>query len=603
VCGIIGYTGGRSAQEILLEGLHRLEYRGYDSAGFAIVGKAGLAVLKRAGSVDELERAVASSKPLEGSVGIGHTRWATHGRPTNENAHPFMDCTGQLALIHNGIIENHAALRDQLKAEGHAFRSETDTEVMVHLVERAYHGDLVAAFAEALKQVEGTYAFACTHAQEPGRIVAAKRENPLVVGLGDGETFLASDVPAIIRQTRRVVYIEDGEVAVIEPGGLTLKALADLTPRTRAAQNVDWDIEAAEKAGYKHFMMKEIFEQPRAIADSMLGRIGDAEIDAITEGLRPVKRVKLLACGSSAYAGLVGRYLIETIARVPTSVEIASEYRYTEAIPEDALIVAITQSGETLDTLNALREAKRRAGATMAITNVVGSSVTREVTRTIYTRAGPEIGVAASKTFTTQIVALTLLALSLGRRNGALAPEKLRYFQRQLRRLPQTVQSVLGQNERILEIAKRYSAVRDMYFIGRHVNYPSAVEGAHKLKEISYLHAEAYAAGELKHGALALLGPDLPVVAIAIKDPMYSKMLANIGECTARGAPVIALGTEGDTELKGSAEEVVLVPEVDPMLSPVPVTVALQLFAYHIADIRGCSIDRPRNLAKTVTVE
>ncbi len=603
MCGIIGYTGKREAQEILLEGLHRLEYRGYDSAGVAVNGPSGLALLKRAGSVEDLERAIAGSKPLLGSCGLGHTRWATHGRPTDANAHPFTDCTSQVALVHNGIIENHAALREGLKAAGHVFRSETDTEVLVHLVEREYRGSLVEAVARALKEVEGTYAVAASHGQEPGLLVAARRENPLVLGVGEGEMFLASDVPALIRHTRRVVYLEDGEVASLTPGGFALRAVSDLAERRRAPTSVDWDIEAAEKAGYKHFMMKEIFEQPRAIADSLLGRIGDGEIDAITEGMRPVRRVKLLACGSSAYAGMVGRYLIENIGRVPASVEIASEYRYTESLPEDALIVAVTQSGETLDTLNALREAKRRQGATVGITNVVGSSVTREVNRVIYTRAGPEIGVAASKTFTTQIVALTLLALSIGRRNGELPPERLRYYQRQLRRLPQVVQSVLGQNERILEIAKRYANVHDAYFIGRHVNYPTAEEGAHKLKEISYVHAEAYAAGELKHGAMALLGPELPVVAIAVKDSMYAKVLSNIGECTARGSPVIAVGTEGDTELKGSAEEAVLVPDVDPMLSPIPVTVALQLFAYHIADLRGCSIDRPRHLAKTVTVE
>ena len=603
MCGIIGYTGPRQAQAILLEGLHRLEYRGYDSAGLAVNGPAGLEVLKRAGSVEELERALSQARPLEGLSGIAHTRWATHGRPSDANAHPFTDCTGKIAVAHNGIIENHARLREALKGEGHVFRSETDTEVLVHLVERAYKGGLEDAVARALREVEGTFAVVVTHGDEPGVLVGARRENPLVLGVGEGEMFFASDVPALISHTRRVVYLEDGEVARITPKGFAVSALADLASRPRAPSTVDWDIEAAEKAGYKHFMLKEIFEQPRAIADSLLGRIGDAEIDALLEGLRPVRRVKILACGSSAHAGLVGRYLLETIARVPASVEIASEYRYTESLPEEALIVALTQSGETLDTLNALRESKRRGSASLGITNVVGSSVTREAQRMIYTRAGPEIGVAASKTFTTQIVALTLLALAVGRANGEVAPEKLRYYQRQMRRLPQAVQSVLWQNEKILEIARKYAQVKDVYFIGRHVNYPSAVEGAHKLKEISYVHAEAYAAGELKHGANALLGPELPVVAIAVKDAVYPKMLSNIGECTARGSPMLAIGTEGDTELQKVAEDTVLVPEVDPMLSPIPVTVALQLFAYHIADLRGCSVDRPRNLAKTVTVE
>ena len=447
MCGIIGYTGPRQAQAILLEGLHRLEYRGYDSAGLAVNGPAGLEVLKRAGSVEELERALSQARPLEGLSGIAHTRWATHGRPSDANAHPFTDCTGKIAVAHNGIIENHARLREALKGEGHVFRSETDTEVLVHLVERAYKGGLEDAVARALREVEGTFAVVVTHGDEPGVLVGARRENPLVLGVGEGEMFFASDVPALIRHTRRVVYLEDGEVARITPKGFAVSALADLASRPRAPSTVDWDIEAAEKAGYKHFMLKEIFEQPRAIADSLLGRIGDAEIDALLEGLRPVRRVK------------------------------------------------------------------------------------------------------------------------------------------------------------ILEIARKYAQVKDVYFIGRHVNYPSAVEGAHKLKEISYVHAEAYAAGELKHGANALLGPELPVVAIAVKDAVYPKMLSNIGECTARGSPMLAIGTEGDTELQKVAEDTVLVPEVDPMLSPIPVTVALQLFAYHIADLRGCSVDRPRNLAKTVTVE
>jgi glucosamine--fructose-6-phosphate aminotransferase (isomerizing) len=603
VCGIIGYTGRRSAQPILLDGLRRLEYRGYDSAGLAVSGPAGVVVLKRAGSLDELERALSAVRPLEGSSGIGHTRWATHGRPTDSNAHPFTDCTGQIAMVHNGIVENHAALRERLKAKGHLFRSETDTEVLVHLIEEAYQGRIVEAVAAALKEVEGTYAVVATHRADPGVLVAARRENPLVLGVGEGEMFIASDVPAIIRYTRRVVYLEDGEVAALTPDRFSIQGLSDLAEHRRAPSTVDWDVEAAEKAGYKHFMLKEIFEQPRAIADSLLGRIGEAEIDQLTEGLRPVRRVKLLACGSSAHAGLVGRYLIETLARVPTSVEVASEYRYSESLPEDALIVAITQSGETLDTLNALKEAKRRGSATIGISNVVGSSITREVSRMIYTRAGPEIGVAASKTFTTQIVALTLLALSIGRRNAEVSPEKLRYFQRQLRRLPQVVQSVLGQNDALLEVARIFQHARDIYFIGRHLNFPTAVEGAHKLKEISYLHAEAYAGGELKHGANALLGPDLPVVALAPRDNVYPKMLSNIGECTARGSPVIGVGTEGDSELQGLCEHTILVPEVDPMLAPIPITVALQLFAYHIADLRGCSIDRPKNLAKTVTVE
>ncbi len=603
MCGIIGYTGPREAQAIIVEGLRRLEYRGYDSAGLAVAGPGGLVVQKRAGTIDALEGALGAAPPIAGSFGLGHTRWATHGQPTDANAHPFVDCTGKLVIVHNGIVENFQALRERLKAAGHLFRSETDTEVLVHLVESYYSGDLIEATARALREVEGTFAVALAHAGEPGRLVGARRENPLVLGIGEGEMFLASDVPALLRHTRRVVYLGDDEVVSATPSGFEVRALKDLAQLQRTVHSVDWDVEAAEKAGYKHFMLKEIFEQPRAIADSLLGRIGEAEIDALTEGLRPVRRVKLLACGSSAHAGMVGRRIFESIARVPATLEIASEYRYGPSLPEDALIVAITQSGETLDTLSALKESKRRGSDALAITNVVGSSITREVSRVIFTRAGPEIGVAASKTFTTQIVALALLALSVGKRRGEVSPEKLRVYQRELRRLPQAVQSVLGLNEQILEVAKRYKDAQSMYFIGRGLSYPAALEGSHKLKEISYIHAEAYAGGELKHGANALLGEGLPVVAVAPADELYPKMLSNIGEITARGSPVVGVGFEGDTELKGLCEDLILVPRTDPLLTPVTLTVALQLFAYHIAVLRGCSVDRPRNLAKTVTVE
>ncbi|HEX9710396.1 MAG TPA: glutamine--fructose-6-phosphate transaminase (isomerizing) [Candidatus Thermoplasmatota archaeon] len=603
MCGIIGYTGPRQAQAILVEGLRRLEYRGYDSAGLAVAGPDGLVVQKRAGTVDALEGALGAVPPLAGCFGVGHTRWATHGQPTDANAHPFVDCTGRLMLVHNGIVENHQAMRERLRGSGHLFRSETDTEVLVHLVESYYAGDLVAAAARALREVEGTFAVVLAHADEPGRLVGSRRENPLVLGVGEGEMFLASDVPALLRHTRRVVYLDDDEVVAATPAGFEVRSLGDLAQLQPAVHTVEWDVEAAEKAGYKHFMLKEIFEQPRAIADSLLGRIGEADIDALTEGLRPVRRVKLLACGSSAHAGLVGRTLFEHIARVPATLEVASEYRYGPALPEDALIVAVTQSGETLDTLSALKEAKRRGSDALAVTNVVGSSITREVQRVIFTRAGPEIGVAASKTFTTQIVALVLLALSVGKRRGEVTPERLRGFQRELRRLPQAVQSVLGQNKEILRVATRYKDSPSMYFVGRGVNYPAALEGSHKLKEISYIHAEAYAGGELKHGANALLSAGLPVVAVAPADDLYAKMLSNIGEVTARGSPVIGVGTEGDTELRGLCEDLLLLPRTDPLLTPVTVTVALQLFAYHVADLKGCSVDKPRNLAKTVTVE
>ena len=596
MCGIVGYAGRRNALPILLDGLKRLEYRGYDSAGVAIVGSS-LEVVKDKGFIADLE---AQLPPLSGSTGFAHTRWATHGAPSKVNAHPHVDCTGKIALAHNGIIENFASLREKLEARGHTFRSQTDTESLVHLIESYYDGDLTAATRRALKDVRGSYAILAVHADEPGKVVGARNESPLVVGIGPDENFLASDVPALLRYTDRIVYVMDGEMVVITPKGATIQDLEG-RPITREPQRVTWSLEDAEKGGFEHFMLKEIHDAPRAIHETLLGRLANLEVNGfLSEG---VTSVKLVACGTSYHAALVGKYVLEEIARIPTSAELASEYRYSQGPSERPLVILVSQSGETADTLGAAREARRRGCKTLGITNVLGSSLTREVDLTLYTRAGIEIGVAATKTFIAQLVVLYLIALKLGQDRGTLGYDELDALKDHLRSLPRTVQYVLNKADEIRELAAKYGNARDMFYIGRHANYPVALEGALKLKEISYLHAEAYAAGELKHGPLALLTSATPVIAIAVQDPTYQKMRSNIGEVSARGSPVLAIGTEGDKELPKAVDDVIWIPAMPWIFSPVPVSVAMQLFAYDIAQMRGCSIDKPRNLAKSVTVE
>jgi len=596
MCGIVGYTGQRKALPILLDSLKRLEYRGYDSAGVAIVGSA-LQVHKDKGFIADLE---ARLPALEGTTGLAHTRWATHGPPSQVNAHPHVDCSGRIALAHNGIIENFQALRETLEAKGHTFRSQTDTESLVHLIEDHYDGDLEAAVREALREVQGSFAIAAVCSDEPGRIVGARNESPLVVGVAPDENFLASDVPALLRHTDQVIYMMDGEMVVLTPSSVVLKDL-DGKPITREPERIAWNLEDAEKGGFEHFMLKEIYEQPKAIHETLLGRIANLDVDGfLAEGFTSVK---LLACGTSYHAAMIGKYVLEEIARVPTSAELASEYRYAHAPAERPLVILLSQSGETADTLGAAREAKRRGCRTLAICNVVGSTLTREADRTIYTRAGPEIGVAATKTFLTQVVALYLIALRLGLDRGTLGYEEADRLKDELRSLPRAVQAVLGQSKFLEALAEKYGDAKDMFYIGRHVNYPVAMEGALKIKEISYVHAEAYAAGELKHGPLALLTPSTPVVAIAVRDHTYEKMRSNIGEVSARGAPVLAIATEGDRELPKIVDDVVFVPDMSGPFNPVAVTVALQLFAYHVAKKRGCPIDKPRNLAESVTVD
>ncbi len=596
MCGIIGYAGQRKALPILLDGLKRLEYRGYDSAGVAIVGSA-LQVHKDKGFIANLE---AQLPPMEGTTGLAHTRWATHGPPSKVNAHPHVDCTGKIALAHNGIIENYVTLREKLESQGHKFVSQTDTESFVHLVESYYDDDLEDAVRKALHEVHGSYAIAVVCADEPDTVIGARNESPLVVGLGPDENFLASDVPALLKHTDKVLYMMDKEMVVLTPTSAVLKDLEGLRV-TREPQRITWDLEDAEKGGFEHFMLKEIHEQPSAIHETLLGRVANLDVNGFFhEGFTSVK---LVACGTSYYAAMVGKYILEEIARIPASAELASEYRYTHGPTEQPLVILISQSGETADTLGAAREAKRRGCKTLTICNVVGSSLTRESDQTIYTRAGPEIGVAATKSFITQLIALYLIALRLGLDRGTLGYEEADRLKDELRSLPRAVQSILNASDVIEALAEKYGDARDVFFIGRHVNFPVAMEGALKLKEISYIHAEAYAAGELKHGPLALVTPNTPIVAIAVQDHTYEKMRSNIGEVIARGAPVLAIGTQGDKELAKVVDDVIQVPMMSSVFYPVPVTVVVQLFAYYVARKRGCPIDKPRNLAKSVTVE
>jgi glucosamine--fructose-6-phosphate aminotransferase (isomerizing) len=598
MCGIVGYVGGKRAQPILVDSLKRLEYRGYDSAGLAVVGD-NIQLFKTKGEISVLEE---SMPVMDGTVGIAHTRWATQGKPTSENAHPFDGCRNQVAIVHNGIISNFMELRDSLVAAGHEFSSDTDTEVFAHLVEGELgKGTLLDSVRSALRRVEGTYAFAVV-AKGKEEVVAARNESPLVVGLGNGENFLASDVTALLKYTNKVLYLEDGETVRVTRDAVTIFDLEG-NEVERESQRIEWSLEDAEKGGYPHFMLKEIFEQPNAIHESLLGRIDSVDSDEPFFQGQAFSSVKVVACGTSYHAGLVGKYIIEELSGIPTTVQISSEYRYSSAAKENPLVVLVTQSGETLDTIAAAREAKKRGNKTVAIVNVMGSAITREVDHVIYTRAGPEIGVAATKTFVTQLIALYILAIEIGVKNRTLNAQARKSVVNQLRNLPRAVQDVLNQAQAIESLANKYSKARDMFFIGRNINYPISLEGALKTKEISYIHGEGYPAGELKHGPLALLSKDSPVVAIAVKDHTYDKMIANISEVSARGSPVVAIATQGDTEISKFADDVVYLRELPPLFQPVPAIVALQLWAYYLAKARGCPIDKPRNIAKTVTVE
>jgi glucosamine--fructose-6-phosphate aminotransferase (isomerizing) len=609
-----GYIGPRPVVPLIVDGLRKLEYRGYDSAGIAVVEDGVLDVRRSPGKLSNLE-AVIATQPLHGAYGLGHTRWATHGRPTEENAHPHRDCKGRIVVVHNGIIENYLELKRQLQSEGHVFVTETDTEVVAHLVEKEWQDDgLDAAVRRAMSQLRGLFAIVLLSADDPQKLVAVRNGPPVVVGLGDGEFFVASDIPAILGYTRDVVFLDDREMVVVTPQGAAFSDLSG-APITKKPQRVTWDPIAAEKAGYKHFMLKEIFEQPNAVRDTVLGRVSLErgqiflnEVDLPDEALKAVQRVTLLACGTSWHAALVGKFLIEELARIPVEVDYGSEYRYRNPIAGvGTLAVAITQSGETADTLAAMREAKARGALTLAVCNVVGSMATREASGTIYTHAGPEIGVASTKAFTSQLVALYLLALHLAQVRGTLEDAERRPHIAELLKLPQHIEQALRCASQIEEIAARFHTRTDFLYLGRGINYPIALEGALKLKEISYIHAEGYPAGEMKHGPIALIDERMPVVAIAPHDHVFEKMQGNIQEAKARGGAVIAVTTAGDDTLwrllDRTTDSIISVPEVSPLLAPVVISIPLQLLAYHIAVRRGCDVDQPRNLAKSVTVE
>ncbi len=623
MCGIIGYVGpqGTDVTSILLDGLSKLEYRGYDSAGIAVLTSTGtLELRRRAGKIANLVESIENgSRPKKGTLGIGHTRWATHGRPNDTNAHPHPDCTGVLTVVHNGIIENYAELRQELMHEGHTFRSETDTEVLSHLIERYYFGqarhDLESAVCLALQYVVGSYAIAVASREQPDLLVGARYGGgPLIVGLGENEQFLASDIPAILKHTRRVLVIDEGEMVALRHNAVSLTKL-DGMPVQRDPLTIDWDAQAAEKGGYPHFVLKEIFEQPEALRRALLGRVRNgqlhlAELERIQQAglLDSIQRIVIVACGTSYHSGLIAKYVIEKWARIPVETITAAEFRYCDPIvgPE-TLCIAVTQSGETADTLVGIRQARERGAPVIAITNVVASAITRLSDAVLYLQAGPEIGVVATKTFISSLAVLYLLALWLGQQRGKVTTEESQELLAALERIPDQIQHVLDHaaspGDLIASLAQRMSHCTSMIFIGRGVGYPTALEGALKLKEISYIHAEGFPAGELKHGSIALLDPDTPLIAVATASHVYEKIVSNIQEVRARDAHIIVVATEGDQAIRQHAHDVLYVPKTLEVFSPLLATIPLQLFAYHAAVARGCNVDQPRNLAKSVTVE
>jgi glucosamine--fructose-6-phosphate aminotransferase (isomerizing) len=617
MCGIVGYIGTQRAVPIILEGLKRLEYRGYDSAGLAVYCADEQLQIRRAkGKLRNLEQAV-QLNPVDGSFGIGHTRWATHGRPTEENAHPHRDCKGNVVVVHNGIVENYLALKEQLQAEGHEFKTETDTEVIAHLVEKHFEGNLERAVRASLKELTGVFALAVISRSEPNKIVAARQGPPVVIGLGDNEYFVASDVPAILAHTQDMFFLADGDMAVLTASGVQVTDF-DGRPVSRQVSHILWNPIEAEKGGYQHFMLKEIFEQPRAVRDTTLGRVGQEtghifldEMDIAAAEFARFRQVRIIACGTSWHAALAGKFMIERLARLHVDVDYGSEFRYRDPIVSDGtLTVVISQSGETADTLAAQREAKAKGSKTVAICNVVGSMITREAAGTIYTHAGPEIGVASTKAFTCQLTALFILAMHLGQANGYLDESSSRCLVQELLRLPGKLETVLSNDAVYEALARRLHHAKDALFLGRGIHYPIALEGALKLKEISYIHAEGYPAGEMKHGPNALIDENLPVVVIATRDPnnadskiLYEKTLSNVQEVKAREGIVVALVTQGDEEARKTADHVIEIPPTSELLAPILEIVPLQLLAYHIAVRRGCDVDQPRNLAKSVTVE
>ena len=604
MCGIIGYNGFRETNQVLISCLKRLEYRGYDSAGVASINKK-LQVFKEIGEVNNLEK---HNRLLKGSVGIGHTRWATHGSVTKENAHPQISPNKKIAVIHNGIIENFKKIKDELQKKGHKFRSQTDTEVIAHLIEKNYKGNLENAVFASLKKIQGSYAIVVICEDEPDKIVGARKESPLVIGVGDNENFLASDIPAILKYTNRVMYLDDNEICVVSKNSIKIfnGKKKEIKKKTDL---IKWDFKDAEKSGFPHFMLKEIYDQPDTIHQAMRGRVSEVDISIdfpekveklINNG---IDSINIVACGTSFYSGLAGKYIIEQITDIPVTVDLASEYRFFGAKNQSSLVIIVTQSGETTDTLAALKEAKNAGCKTLVVTNIIGSSATRISDAYILTQSGPEIGVAATKTFTSQIIVLLLIALKLGITNNKISIDSLHNYILNLKELPQHVRTILDRSNDIKEVAKQLKNAKSVFFIGRGLNFPLALEGALKLKEISYLHAEGFAAGELKHGPFALLTKTTPVVAIVTKDKTYDKMISNIGEVKARGPQVISIASDDDAEIDKHADFVLRFPSNSEILSSILITVILQLLAYYVADLKKCSIDKPRNLAKSVTVE
>ena len=622
MCGIVGYVGKRPCRDLLIAGLEKLEYRGYDSAGISLLADGEIDTVRAVGNLSNLREAVGlvSDQPVSSgtvalaappaTIGLGHTRWATHGRVTEENAHPHGDCADSVHIVLNGIVENHAELRSALTAEGHAFSSETDAEIVAHLIERNYEGDLTDAVRASFAEMRGHYAFVAMHAEHPDTLVAARQECPLIVGLGEGETFIASAIPAFLAETRTALGMKSGELVTVDPGGARIIDIEG-NPIDRGVIEVTWDEEAAEKAGYETFMLKEIHEQPDAVAETITDRLPvlDAvdlsELELSDEFLAGVRRIVIVACGTSYHAGLVGRYAIEQWARVPVEMDIASEYRYRDpVVSSDDLVIGITQSGETADTLAAMRLARERGATVLAVTNIMGSQATRDADAVLLTRAGLEIGVAATKTFTAQVATMYLLGLWIAQARGALEPERIAELIAELKHLPSRIQETLvSVDPAVQEIARTHHDHRFFLYLGRNIGLPICLEGALKLKEITYIPTDAYAAGEMKHGPIALLDEDTPVVTVATDSPVLDKVLSNVAEVRARGADVIAVATEGSTHVAEAADQTVFVPRTDWVLQPILAVLPLQLLAYYIARVNGLNVDQPRNLAKTVTVE
>ncbi len=609
MCGIVGYVGNAQAAPFLLDGMSKLEYRGYDSAGIAVYEKGKIRVEKCVGRLDALRHKLEGRMP-EGSMGIGHTRWATHGRPSDRNSHPHTDESGDFVVVHNGIIENYLMLKEKLIAKGQKFSSDTDTEIVAHLFADFYEGDMEEAVKKVLKTIEGSYSLVFMCAAEPDKLICTKKDNPLIIGLGEGENFIASDIPAIIAKTRRTYIMSDGEIATVTKDGVWVQDING-TPITKKVFEVNWNAEAAEKGGFEHFMLKEIYEQPKAIKDTMRGRLAEngteinfTELDWTPEDFTGISKIFIVACGTAYHAGIVGKYYLENLARIPVEVDIASEFRYRSPLVDaNCLTIVISQSGETIDTLAALKEAKRLGSRTLAVTNVVGSSIAREADQVVYTYAGPEIAVASTKAYTTQLLVMLMLAVYVGRLRGTLDGNKADALAKGLHKVPEQLHDMLENVDQIKVFARHYGSSLDAFFLGRSLDYAVALEGALKLKEISYIHAEAYAAGELKHGTLALIVEGVPVIVLATQEDVYDKTVSNLQEVKAREAMVIAIALEGDDSIAKYADHVIYIPRADKELAPILAVLPLQLLAYYAALTRGCDVDKPRNLAKSVTVE